>query len=137
VFIAPSCIVDVDGLGKYQIRLTPEMKFQNRPEVPILMVSPVDSSLSMVWEREELVMDRPFWAGAFVAVTEEGLQVLASAIQPGSPEAKTFFTLEADYIRHLWTARAKQAVTHAMNDNVLPQFESLFQPLKEIINAPM
>ena len=137
MFIAPSVIVDVPELGKYHILLSPEVRLEGKPAGPVLKVCPCDSTLSMIWQREELVMDRPYWTGVYVAVTDAGLRVVMTAIKAGNKEAQGLFDIEADWVRHVLTFRAKQAASQAVADNVLPQFESLFHPLKEGLNAPV
>jgi len=133
MFTSPSVVVSLPDYGDYQIRLMPDVP--NPKGTPVVMVNACDRQGDMLWQREEDMLGKPFWMGAIIAINAEGLQILSSAIQPGNPQARTYFELEGDYVRFMWTTRAKKAVESALEKALVQQLELLWLPMKEAFDV--
>lgn len=134
MFIAPSVDVTLPEGGRYSLRLSPELTAPGSHT--IIMVSPVDVQQDidkhrMQWHRVEDIMGRHFYCGAYIDIRDDGLRVAMSAIRPVDDAAKSFYFLEGDYIRFLWTGRAKAAVQAAIDADLVPQLKTLMDTMAD------
>jgi hypothetical protein len=117
VFISSTVRIEIEGDGAYSVRYAPEVLHAKK--TPVLMVTPVDHEGAMQWQRTTEVMGKQFYCGAHIALNDTGLQVLMSAIKPVDPDAAAYWEAESDYIRFVWTGRAKAAVQAVVDSNVV------------------
>ena len=135
MFNAPTLGLSVPDVGTFTVKLQPEV-MTNLPAEVVLEVTPRDQQDDLFWQVPVQIMERPFWASAYVAISNGESRVLMSAMRAADDKAALLWHNDADLVRYKWSAYAKAAAQVAIEKHIPELLVSLFQPMKDAFSMP-